>query len=190
MSLFSEKIFISGPCPESVKEAFFNAEKHYARPVDLEVALENLHAPVHITFHDICDVKHLHSLWYGSLCATVSYDGWDFELGAYGEIRADLVYAITPPMTIASVVDKNNGGEFLKVMREHIIDDEMLLNCIAAEGNKVLEIHDGNWWGCSPTSPSGEVLDDCEWDLDCNMFQAIYDIICGMDEFISEQEGL
>ena len=194
MSFKDTKIVISGSCPTSVKEAFYKALEQYEKEEGpLEVCMPSQGDPVSVTFHDLCDLDHLHSLWYGGMCATVSwYDGWEFEIGAYGEVRAEL-WKISSKINVAElltqVVDKNNGGEFLSVMRDHIPNDKVLMELRDTDYNGLrLEVHEGNWWACSPTDPSGEVRDDCEWDLDCNLFRAIFNVIWRAEEFLAEED--
>lgn len=188
-----DRIIISGACPTSVKEAFYHALAEYEKDAGpLEANLPSQTEAIFVTFHELHDLEHLHSMWYGGMVATINFEGWEFEIGAYGEIHADL-FKVDPETLetelLERIVDNHNGEKFLSAMRGRIPNDQVLLDIRNVDYNGLrLEVHNGNWWACSPTSPSGEVQDDLDLDLDSNLFNAIFDAIWGMNEFLMEVE--
>lgn len=132
------------------------------------------------------------SLWYGGLVAEISYKGYTFMLGAYGDVRASLLNENDDE--VVYVRDKNNAGAFFEEMKDYISDDfelELL------KSNEPLErgghtywlvFENNNWWEVLVETPDGHTLDTgwvCNGDL---YSEAIAEIMENMDAFIAEEE--
>jgi hypothetical protein len=142
-----------------------------------------------IQFNDSISLKRLDSLWYGGNVVDIKYEGYTFHIEALGDVYADL-YAKNSDELICCVKDKNNGGLFKQEIASYFRSDKDITD---AENEKHLlydlNIKNNNWWECSLTDPQNN-LHDLTWSLGSNnLFEAIDEVLDGMNEAISTAES-
>lgn len=161
--------------PASLKRRLFRAIRN---------DLPQLSAPLRIDVVDTIHARRCDVLWYGGAIAKLHYKGWIFELYAAGDVYADLYEGDDH---ILYVKDKSNAGRLGEELIHYIQTDKELKAIRKGTHNKYrLELGHNNWWECFAYDPTGEFL-DLMWALDSDdFFEAIAEIVSGMDSVIEE----
>lgn len=143
-----------------------------------------LQAPLRIVVNEEIARKHYHVLWYGGLVTSLYYKDWRFELHALGDVYADLY---ENGRHIHYVKDKANAGSFRKEMQAYFKSDDSMLAALHCTHTKYqLTLDHNNWWECFVIDPEGG-FHDLMWALDSDdIFEAIWEIIDGMEETIED----
>ena len=127
-----------------------------------------------------------HSLWYGGRVVEITYAGFTFILGAYGDVIGSLLNGCEE---LCYVKDKNNYGLFDEIMSEFIPDDRNLRAIEMTEEGKTLVLENNNWWEVLVDTPWGDNL-DIGWVCNSDyLSEALQEMIANMDEVIDEIEG-
>ena len=133
---------------------------------------------------DKIDDDHQDSLWYGGRIAEISYKGYTFIVGAYGDVRATLLDE--NENEIAYVRDKNNRGWFYNEMSPFIKSDNELYEL---ENKGLLELENNNWFEVLIDGPDGEQYDLGWVTADFSYDSAIQEVLDNMKDVIKDIES-
>ena len=129
------------------------------------------------------------SFWYGGQVSYIAYKGYRFYLDAVGDIR--IGYTAKEGDEPEWFKDRNNGGQMREWFGDIFPDDESLYEAINNHRTKKypqLEMGNNNWWECL-VQDSRNQMHDLMWVLETdNYFEAIDEIVAGMDDVIEEIE--
>lgn len=150
--------------------------------------LENLPVGAELHFIQKIEEGKEYHYWYGGRVAEISYKGFLFVLGAYGDVYASL-YRQNDGVELERVKDKGNGGYFYSAMARYIKNDEELEDAlIGNHTNYELAVDYNNWWEFYVVCPNGEMIDNgdiCESDY---YSQALNEMIDSIESFVEEYE--
>ena len=142
--------------------------------------------PTKITFvQHIMDDDHRDVLWYGGRVVEIEYNGYTFILGAYGDVIATLYDRPSEnegAIELAYVKDKNNGGGFYAEMSPYISGDRELYDDIMR--NEKIWFNNNNWFEVLVDSPDGKQYDTGWVTNDDDIYNAIEEVLCEMQNFI------
>lgn len=133
------------------------------------------------------DANHQLHYWYGGNCVEIKHKGYTAYIAAVGDVYAYLYD--DSQEELASVIDKNNGGDFLTEMSKYINNDEELLSLIK---NEQLIFLFKNWWECCVVCKNGK-FHDLMWNLESDyLCDAIEEVKEELDEqilYIEQQKN-
>lgn len=128
------------------------------------------------------------SLWHGGKVAIIECDNGTYNIYVNGIVSCNLIAkkALTDEYgnnyckgeIIETVKDKNNDGEFFKILNSYITDDEHLDKILdGKDSNYELEMLDSNWIELEFINNKGEMeYDDLILDF-CNITDAIDNVV-------------
>lgn len=138
-----------------------------------------LAAPCKIELCKEIDLKSLDCIWHGGVMVMIHYKGYIFQIEANGEVHAVLY---EDGKEVAAIKDNLASGTGRESFRRFINDDVVLDQVLTGTHHCYsITYKNNNWWEVSAIDPQ-KIHHDLEWATQSdNLFEAIQEVIEGMD---------
>ncbi len=145
---------------------------------------------VSVAFKEEIKAHRYSSLWYGGEVAVISYRRCKFLLSAAGDVYADFTDKTDGGHSLFYVKDKNNRGLLADELIPYIKTDKELYAAMCGTHKRyMLNLDYNNWWECFLVDEEGSFHDLMLALESDGVFDAVAEIIAGMDEIIEYNEN-
>jgi len=140
---------------------------------------DTLAAPCEIELCKEIDLDRLDCIWYGGKMVLIRYKGYIFQIAANGEV--DIVL-FEDGKEAAVIKDKSASGTGRESFRRFINNDVILDQVLTGTHQRYsISYPNNNWWEVSAIDPQKR-FHDLEWATQSDsLFEAIQEVIEGMD---------